>query len=50
MTAGALIGTLVGRGVVALNKKLRSGEGTVQVAFSPIVGNRVRGAGLLIVF
>jgi len=50
VTAGALIGTFVGRGVVALNKKLRAGETTVRVAFAPIVGNRVRGAGLLVSF
>jgi membrane-associated phospholipid phosphatase len=50
VTAGALIGTFVGRGVVALNKKLRSGEKNVRVAFSPILGDRVRGAGLLVSF
>ena len=50
VTAGALIGTFVGRGVVALNKKLRSGEKPVRVAFSPIVGDRVRGAALVVSF
>lgn len=50
VTAGALIGTFVGRGVVALNKKLRSGDRSVRVAFAPIFGDRVRGAGLLVAF
>ncbi len=50
VTAGALIGTVVGRGVVALNKKLRAGEKTVRVGFSPIVGEKVRGAGILVSF
>ena len=34
VTAGALIGTFVGRGVVALNKRLRAGDKTVRVAFA----------------
>jgi membrane-associated phospholipid phosphatase len=50
VTAGALIGTFVGRGVVALNKKLRSGDTTVRVAFAPIIGEKVKGAGFLVAF
>lgn len=50
VTAGALIGTFVGRGVVALNKKLRSGQSKVRVAFAPFVTDRVRGASVLIAF
>ena len=50
VTAGALIGTFVGRGVVALNKKLRAGDTTVRVAFSPMIGDHVKGAGFLVSF
>jgi membrane-associated phospholipid phosphatase len=50
VTAGALIGTFVGRGVVALNKKLRSGQTNVRVAFAPFVTSRERGAGVLVAF
>lgn len=50
VTAGALIGTFVGRGVVALNKKLRSGDTKVRVAFAPFVTDRARGAGVLVEF
>lgn len=50
VTAGALIGTFVGRGVVALNKKLRAGDTTLRVGFSPIIGDRVKGAGFLVAF
>ena len=50
VAAGAIIGTFVGRGVVALNKKLRSGESKVHVAFAPFVTDRVRGASVLIAF
>jgi membrane-associated phospholipid phosphatase len=50
VTAGAIIGTFVGRGVVALNKKLRSGEGRVRVAFAPFITGRERGASVLIAF
>ena|SRR5450432_2809079 len=50
VTAGALIGTFVGRGVVALNKRLRSGDTTVRVAFAPLIGDHVKGAGFLVAF
>jgi membrane-associated phospholipid phosphatase len=50
VTAGALIGTFVGRGVVALNKKLRSGQGQVRVGFAPFVSDRERGANVLVAF
>lgn len=50
VTAGALIGTFVGRGVVALNKKLRAGDTTVRVAFSPMISKDVKGAGFLVAF
>ncbi len=50
VTAGALIGTFVGRGVVALNNRLRSGDGRVRVAFAPFITDRVRGASLLVEF
>jgi membrane-associated phospholipid phosphatase len=50
VTAGALIGTAVGQGVVALNKRIRSGESRVQILFAPILGERERGAGVTVVF
>ena len=50
VTAGALIGTAVGQGVVALNKRIRSGESRVQIVFAPIFGERERGAGVTVVF
>ena len=50
VTAGAIIGTFVGRGVVALNKRLRSGDTTVRVAFAPFIGDHVKGAGFLVAF
>ena len=50
VTAGALIGTFVGRGVVALNDRLRKGPGKVRVAFAPFVTDRARGAGVLVAF
>lgn len=50
VTAGAIIGTVVGRGIVYFNRKLRSGEGKVKVAVVPLVGDRVRGAGLAFQF
>jgi membrane-associated phospholipid phosphatase len=50
VTAGALIGTAVGQGVVALNKRLRSGESHVRTVFAPILGQRERGAGLTVLF
>jgi len=50
VVAGALIGTAVGRGVVALNKRIRSGEGHIRIVFAPIFGKSERGAALTIVF
>jgi membrane-associated phospholipid phosphatase len=50
VVAGALIGTLVGRSVVALNKRIRSGDHSIHVAFSPILGSDTRGAALTVVF
>ncbi|MCI4348493.1 MAG: phosphatase PAP2 family protein, partial [Thermoplasmata archaeon] len=50
VTAGAIIGTVVGRGIVFFNRKLRAGEYKVRVAFAPLVGDRARGAGLLFQF
>jgi membrane-associated phospholipid phosphatase len=50
VTAGALIGTAVGQGVVALNKRLRSGESHVRIVFAPILGQRERGAGVTVLF
>jgi hypothetical protein len=46
--AGALIGTAVGRGVVAFNRKLRSGDSPVRVAFTPISGQGYHGAALVV--
>ncbi|MFY9552729.1 MAG: phosphatase PAP2 family protein [Thermoanaerobaculia bacterium] len=48
VAAGALIGTAVGRGIVAFNRNLRASGTTVRVAFSPIVGPHEHGAGLRI--
>jgi membrane-associated phospholipid phosphatase len=50
VVAGALIGTLVGRSVVALNKRIRSGDHTVRIVFAPIFEHDARGAGLTVVF
>jgi membrane-associated phospholipid phosphatase len=50
VVAGALIGTLVGRTVVAVNKRIRAGDRSVQVSFSPILGKDEKGAGLIVVF
>jgi membrane-associated phospholipid phosphatase len=50
VVAGALIGTLVGRTVVAVNKRIRAGDRSVQVSFAPILGKDEKGAGLTIVF
>jgi len=50
VTAGALIGTFVGRGVVALNDRIRAGEGKVSVSFVPLYGDRVKGGGVVVVF
>jgi hypothetical protein len=50
VVAGALIGTLVGRTVVAVNNRIRVGDRSVHVSFSPIFGKNQRGAGVTIVF
>jgi membrane-associated phospholipid phosphatase len=50
VTAGALIGTFVGRGVVALNNRLRKGEGKVQVSFAPFFDEHTRGAAVFVEF
>ena len=50
VVAGALIGTLVGRSVVALNKRIRSGEQSIRIVFAPILGRDERGAGVTVVF
>ncbi|HEY1251862.1 MAG TPA: phosphatase PAP2 family protein [Thermoanaerobaculia bacterium] len=52
VVAGALIGTLVGRTVVAVNNRIRSGasDRPVHVSFTPIVGKDQKGAGVTIVF
>ncbi|HEY2798559.1 MAG TPA: phosphatase PAP2 family protein [Thermoanaerobaculia bacterium] len=50
VVAGALIGTLVGRTVVAVNNRIRAGDRTVHVAFAPILAKDQKGAGLTIVF
>lgn len=50
VVAGALIGTLVGRTVVAVNQRIRAGDRSVQVSFSPIFAKDEKGAGLTIVF
>jgi hypothetical protein len=50
VVAGALIGTLVGRTVVAVNKRIRAGDRSVQVSISPILAKDEKGAGLTIVF
>ncbi|HTY43369.1 MAG TPA: phosphatase PAP2 family protein [Thermoanaerobaculia bacterium] len=50
VTAGAAIGTFVGRGVVALNDRLRKKESRVTIAFAPLVTDRVRGAGVVVGF
>jgi len=50
VTAGALIGTFVGRGVVALNDRIRSGEGKVSVSFAPLYGDGVKGGAVMVVF
>jgi len=48
VTAGAAIGTFVGRGVVALNDRLRKGEGKIHVAFAPLVSDQARGGSLVL--
>jgi membrane-associated phospholipid phosphatase len=50
VTAGAAIGTFVGRGVVALNDQLRKGDGKIHVAFAPIVSNDAKGGSLVVIF
>jgi membrane-associated phospholipid phosphatase len=50
VVAGALIGTLVGRTVVAVNNRIRAGDRTVHVAFSPILAKDQKGAALTILF
>ena len=47
VTAGAAIGTFVGRGVVALNDRLRKGNAKIHVAFAPIVSDQAKG-GMLV--
>ena len=47
VTAGAAIGTFVGRGIVVLNDRLRKGEGKIHVAFAPIVSDQAKG-GMLV--
>ena len=41
------IGTFVGRGVVALNDRLRKGNAKIHVAFAPIVSDQAKG-GMLV--
>lgn len=48
VTAGAAIGTFVGRGVVALNDRLRKREGKIHVAFAPLVSDHARGGSLVL--
>ena len=48
VAAGAVLGTAVGRGLVAFNRKLRAGETRVRVDFAPILGEHERGAGISI--
>jgi membrane-associated phospholipid phosphatase len=48
VAAGAVIGTAVGRGLVAINRKLRASETPVRVGFAPIFGEHERGAGISI--
>ncbi|MEP6993231.1 MAG: phosphatase PAP2 family protein [Acidobacteriota bacterium] len=50
VAAGALIGTLVGRGVVALNRRIRSGDHSIKIVFAPIFSGVERGAGVTVLF
>ena len=50
VTAGAAIGTFVGRGIVALNNRLRKGDGKVRVSFAPFFDEHTRGAGVFVEF
>jgi len=48
VTAGAAIGTFVGRGIVVLNDRLRKGEGKVHVAFAPLISDQAKGGTLVL--
>ena len=50
VTAGAAIGTFVGRGIVALNDRLRKGDGKVRIAFAPLLSDQVKGLAVTAVF
>jgi membrane-associated phospholipid phosphatase len=50
VSAGALIGTVVGHGVVAINTKLRAGDRSVRLALTPLSDKGRRGAGLAVFF
>ena len=50
VVAGAMIGTVVGRGVVAVNRRIRSGDHSVRIVFAPILGQDERGAAVTVVF
>lgn len=50
VAAGAVIGTAVGRGVVALNRRLRAKHPNLHVAFTPILDEDRRGLELAILF
>jgi membrane-associated phospholipid phosphatase len=50
VTAGALIGTFVGRGVVAINDRIRRGEGKVSVTFAPMFGDQMKGGVVVVTF
>jgi membrane-associated phospholipid phosphatase len=47
VTAGAAIGTFVGRGIVVLNDRLRKGDGKVHIAFAPLISGQARGGVLV---
>jgi membrane-associated phospholipid phosphatase len=50
VTAGAAIGTFVGRGIVALNDRLRKGDGKIHVAFAPLISAQAKGGTLVLDF
>jgi membrane-associated phospholipid phosphatase len=50
VSAGALIGTVVGHGVVAINTRLRAGDKTVRITLTPLADKGRRGAGLTAYF
>jgi len=50
VSAGALIGTVVGHGVVAINTKLRAGDRAVRLVLTPMSDKGRRGAGLTVFF